>query len=108
MKFKLYILLITILLLGFSCGDDDDDGIIAVPEADRTEQQVIDNDSLVSYLQSHYVDSSILLNNSTISFNEIEINQLPENGELPNPDQNSLLVDIVETLTTTYLSLIHI
>ena len=102
MKFKLYILLITILLLGFSCGDDDDDGIIEVPEADRTEQQVIDNDSLVSYLQSHYVDSSILLNNSTISFNEIEINQLPENGELPNPDQNSLLVDIVETLTTTY------
>ena len=55
MKFKLYILLITILLLGFSCGDDDDDGIIEVPEADRTEQQVIDNDSLVSYLQSHYV-----------------------------------------------------
>ena len=102
MKFKLYILLITILLLGFSCGDDDDDGIIEVPEADRTEQQVIDNDSLLSYLQSHYVDSSILLNNSTISFNEIEINQLPENGELPNPDQNSLLVDIVETLTTTY------
>ena len=102
MKFKLYILLITILLLGFSCGDDDDDGIIEVPEADRTEQQVIDNDSLLSYLQSHYVDSSILLNNPTISFNEIEINQLPENGELPNPDQNSLLVDIVETLTTTY------
>ena len=102
MKFKLYILLITILLLGFSCGDDDDDGIIEVPEADRTEQQVIDNDSLVSYLQSHYVDSSILLNNPTISFNEIEINQLPENGELPNPDQNSLLLDIVETLTTTY------
>ena len=102
MKFKLYILLITILLLGFSCGDDDDDGIIEIPEADRTEQQVIDNDSLLSYLQSHYVDSAILLNNSTISFNEIEINQLPENGELPNPDQNSLLVDIVETLTTTY------
>ena len=102
MKFKLYILLITILLLGFSCGDDDDDGIIEVPEADRTEQQVIDNDSLVSYLQSHYVDASLLSNNPTISFNEIEINQLPDDGELPNPDQNSLLIDIVETLTTTY------
>ena len=88
--------------MGFSCGDDDDDGIIEVPEADRTEQQVIDNDSLVSYLQSHYVDASLLSNNPTISFNEIEINQLPEDGELPNPDQNSLLIDIVETLTTTY------
>ena len=102
MKFKLYILLITILLVGFSCGDDDDDGIIEVPEADRTEQQVIDNDSLVSYLQSHYVDASLLSNNPTISFTEININQLPDDGELPNPDQNSLLIDIVETLTTTY------
>tara|TARA_B100000287_G_scaffold432398_1_gene491667 strand:- start:232 stop:1209 length:978 start_codon:yes stop_codon:yes gene_type:complete len=102
MKFKLYILLITILLLGFSCGDDDDDGIVEVPEADRTEQQVIDNDSLVSFLQSHYVDESLLTNNPTILFSEIEINQLPEDGELPNPDQNSLLIDMVETLTTTY------
>ena len=102
MKFKPYILLITILLLGFSCGDDDDDGIVEVPEADRTEQQVIDNDSLVSFLQSHYVDESLLTNNPTILFNEIEINQLPEDGELPNPDQNSLLIDMVETLTTTY------
>ena len=102
MKYKLYILLITILLLGFSCGGDDDDGIIEVPEADRTEQQVIDNDSLVSYLQSHYVDASLLSNNPTISFTEININQLPDDGELPNPNQNSLLIDIVETLTTTY------
>ena len=102
MKFRLYILLITILLVGFSCGDDDDDGIIEVPEADRTEQQVIDNDSLVSYLQSHYVDASLLSNNPTISFTEININQLPDDGELPNPNQNSLLIDIVETLTTTY------
>ena len=102
MKYKPYILLITILLLGFSCGDDDDDGIIEVPEADRTEQQVIDNDSLVSYLQSHYVDASLLSNNPTISFTEININQLPDDGELPNPNQNSLLIDIVETLTTTY------
>ena len=102
MKFKLYIFLIAILLLGFSCGDDDDDGVIQVPEADRTEQQVIDNDSLVTFLQSHYVDASLLTNNSTILLNEIEINQLPEDGELPNPDQNSLLIDMVETLTTTY------
>ena len=102
MKFRLYILLITILLVGFSCGDDDDDGIIEVPEADRTEQQVIDNDSLVSYLQSHYVDASLLSNNPAIFFTEININQLPDDGELPNPDQNSLLIDIVETLTTTY------
>ena len=102
MKFNLNIILIAILLLGFSCGDDDDDGIVEVPEADRTEQQVIDNDSLVNFLQSHFVNETLLTSNPTISFNDIEIYELPEDGELPNPDQNSLLFDLVETKTTTY------
>ena len=102
MKLKLYILIIAILFLGFSCGDDEGDGITEVPEADRTEQQVIDNDSLVGYLQTHYINETILNNNPSISFNNIEINELPEDGELPNPDQNSLLIDLVETFTTTY------
>ena len=102
MKLKLYILIIAILFLGFSCGDDGGDGITEVPEADRTEQQVIDNDSLVGYLQTHYINETILSNNPSISFENIEINELPEDGELPNPDQNSLLIDLVETFTTTY------
>lgn len=102
MKLKLYILIIAILFLGFSCGDDEGDGVTEVPEADRTEQQVIDNDSLVGYLQTHYINETILNNNPSISFNNIEINELPEDGELPNPDQNSLLIDLVETFTTTY------
>ena len=103
MKFNIYIILIAIFLLGFSCGDDDDDGIVEVPEADRTEQQVIDNDSLIVYFQTHYVNQILLTNNSNISFSEIVINELPENGELPNPNENSLLIDLVETHTTTYL-----
>ena len=102
MKLKLYILIIAILFLGFSCGGDEGDGITEVPEADRTEQQVIDNDSLVGYLQTHYINETILSNNPSISFENIEINELPEDGELPNPDQNSLLIDLVETFTTTY------
>ena len=102
MKLKLYILIIAILFLGFSCGDDEGDGVTEVPEADRTEQQVIDNDSLVGYLQTHYINETILSNNPSISFENIEINELPEDGELPNPDQNSLLIDLVETFTTTY------
>ena len=102
MKLKLYILLISILFVGFSCGDDGEDNVIEVPEADRTEQQVIDNDSLVGYLQTHYVNESILINNPSILFNDIEINELPEEGDLPDPDQNSLLIDLVETYTTTY------
>ena len=102
MKLKLYILLISILFVGLSCGDDGEDNVIQVPEADRTEQQVIDNDSLVGYLQTHYVNESILINNPSILFNDIEINELPEDGDLPDPDQNSLLIDLVETFTTTY------
>ncbi len=102
MKLKLYILLIAVLLIGYSCGDDDDDGLVEVPEADRTEQQVIDNDSLVNFLQTHYIDESLLMNNSEVSFNDIEITELPDDGELPNPDDNTLLIDLVEVLTTTY------
>ena len=102
MKLKLYILLISILFVGFSCGDDGADDVIEVPEADRTEQQVIDNDSLVGYLQTHYVNESILINNQSILFNDFEINELPEDGNLPDPDQNTLLIDLVETFTTTY------
>ena len=102
MKLKLQILLISILFVGFSCGDDGADDVIEVPEADRTEQQVIDNDSLVGYLQTHYVNESILINNQSILFNDFEINELPEDGNLPDPDQNTLLIDLVETFTTTY------
>ena len=102
MKLKPYILLISILFVGLSCGDDGEDNVIQVPEADRTEQQVIDNDSLVGYLQTHYVNELILINNPSILFNDIEINELPEDGDLPDPDQNSLLIDLVETFTTTY------
>ena len=102
MKLKLYILLIAVLLIGYSCGDDDDDGLVEVPEADRTEQQAIDNDSLVNFLQTHYIDESFLMNNSEVSFNDIEITELPDDGELPNPDDNTLLIDLVEVLSTTY------
>jgi hypothetical protein len=102
MKLKLHIILISILFVGFSCGDDGEDNVIEVPEADRTEQQVIDNDSLVGYLQTHYVNESILINNPSILLNDIDINELPEDGDLPDPDQNTLLIDLVETFTTTY------
>ncbi len=105
MKIKLYIFLFIILIIGISCSPDDDNGIIQIPEADRTEQQVIDNDSLLAYLQTHYINEFFVLNNPNSSFSEIEIFELPENGEIPNPDENSLLIDIVQTFTTTYLDI---
>ena len=102
MKSKLHIFLFTILFLGLSCGDDGEPDVTVVPEADRNEQQVIDNDSLLGYLQTHYINSSFLINNQNISLDEIVINSLPVDGVLPEPDVNTLLVDLVETHTTTY------
>ena len=102
MKSKLHIFLFTILFLGLSCGDDDDNDVNIIPEADRTEQQVIDNDSLVGYLQTHYINSSYLINNQNISLDEVIINSIPDDGILPDPDVNTLLIALVETLTTTY------
>lgn len=102
MKSKLHIFLFTILLLGLSCGDDGEDDVIVIPEADRTEQQVIDNDSLISFFQTHYINTSTISANPNISLEEIVINSLPDDGVLPNPDDNSLLIDLVETNTTTY------
>lgn len=102
MNFKKYIFLFAILIIGLSCGDDGDDGLVEIEEADRTEQQVIDNDSLLGYLQTHYINTSLLMNNQNILLDDILINELPEDGELPNSSENSLLIDVVETLTTTY------
>lgn len=49
-----YIFFISIVsLLVYACGNDDDDGDEAV---DYAAQSVIDNDSIVSFLQKHYYD----------------------------------------------------
>ena len=102
MKSKIHIFSFIILAIVLSCGDDGDPNLTSVPEADRTEQQVIDDDTLVSYLENHYVNLSFLLNNPTLSLDDIIISELPEDGNIPNPNENSLLIDAVEVLTTTY------
>ena len=102
MNSRVLFFLFLITLIGFSCGDDDEDDLVTIPEADRTEQQVIDNDSILRYLETHYINNSIITDNNSISFDEIMIFALPENEELPNPDENTILVDLVETFNTTY------
>ena len=71
MKIKLLKYLFLVFLIFVSCGDDDDNGIIQVPEADRDEQQVIDNDSLLGYFQTHYINQSQLIGNLNIGLDEI-------------------------------------
>ena len=104
-KFTLFAL--SMLALVSSCKKDDDNGPDYV-EADRTEQQVIDRDSLIGYLQTHYYNSGTFTTPGNYRAADIIIKELPKdtNGNylpMPNPDTNTLLIDAVTTKTTSYL-----
>lgn len=103
-KFTLFAL--CLLALVSSCKKDDDSGSTFV-ERDRTEQQVIDRDSLIGYLQTHFYNSSTFDIPGNYHVDDIVIEELPqdENGNylpLPDPELNTLLIDAVVTKTTTY------
>ncbi|WP_179352415.1 FKBP-type peptidyl-prolyl cis-trans isomerase [Winogradskyella vidalii] len=105
---RLSLYLLTITTLFFSCNSDDDDDTVPFVEADRTEQQAIDKDSLLAYLSSHYYNSGFFENEGTYSYSDVIISELPtdEDGNylaLPDPENNTLLSQAVETRTTEYL-----
>ena len=59
MNYKYNILFICALIISvISCSPDDEESIVSVPEKDRTEQQVVDSDTLVAYLNTHYYNST--------------------------------------------------
>ena len=94
-------LICALIISVISCSPDDDDNIVSVPENDRTEQQVVDNDTLVNYLNTHYYNSSEVnaLANPTIA--DVVITELTVGDILPS-DATLLMTD-VELKTTTYL-----
>lgn len=101
MKYKDNLLLICLLIISIISCTPDEDTITSVPENDRTEQQVIDNDTLVHYLNSHYYNAAEVnaLANPTIS--DVVITELLEGETLPTGA--ALLMSDVERKTTTYL-----
>ena len=109
MKIKNYIAILLVLVLGFTgCKKDDNQDAITVPERDRTEQQIADKDSLLGYLNTHYYNASTFETTGNYKTSDLIITELPkdENGnylDLPDPDNNTLLIDDVEIMTTTYL-----
>jgi len=109
MKIKNYAAFLLILVFGFiGCKKNDDDDITTVPERDRAEQQLVDKDSLLGYLNTHYYNASTFATPANFKMSELIITELPkdDNGnylDLPDPDNNSLLIDDVEIKTTTYL-----
>ena len=103
MNHKYNILFLSLFIISiFSC-EEDQDTIISVPDNDPTEQQVIDRDSLIGYLSSHYYNSSEVnaLVNPTIQ--DLDIIKLLDGEELPL--NSSFLIDAVETKTTTHLDI---
>ena len=105
LKYSLYIL---VIITAFISCKQDDGPTVTFKEADRTEQQVIDKDSLLTYLSTHYYNSSFFESGSNHEYTDIIITELPQddNGvylDMPNPDQNTLLIDAIETKFTTYL-----
>lgn len=97
---KFSLLLITLMTIVISCKDDEDDGTSFVEE-DRTEQQIKDNDSIITYLSTHYYNSSFFETGTNHKSTDIIIEELVEGEAVPAG--NTLLIDAVEINTATYL-----
>lgn len=97
-KVTLYFLCLALGLL--SCNKDDNNKIPTVELRDRGEQQIIDNDSLIGYLETHYYNSSDFASNTDPSINDLVIVELPD-GEIV-PDGHTLLIEDVETKSTIF------
>lgn len=108
MNLKNSLIILLVFVITITACKPDDPTFIPVPDRDRTEQQVVDRDSLIGYLETHYYNSGALDTPGTnYSIDDIVITELPqdENGnylDLPNPDENTLLIDAVTTYTRTY------
>lgn len=99
--FKLSLFILTILTVFISCEDDDGPIVNPIVEEDRTEQQMKDNDSIVDYLSSHYYNSSFFETGANHTFTDIVITELEEGESVP--EGHTLLSEVVETHSTTYL-----
>ncbi|WP_204347061.1 FKBP-type peptidyl-prolyl cis-trans isomerase [Psychroserpens algicola] len=108
MNLKNCLIAALVFVITFTACKPDDPTFIPVPDRDRTEQQVVDRDSLIGYMETHYYNSGELSTPGVdYTIDDIVITELPQddNGnylDLPNPDENTLLIDAVQTYTRTY------
>ena len=112
MKIKNYSVLVIALMLSMMSCKKEDDGFTTTPERDRTEQQVIDKDSLLGYLETHYYNASLFATPGDHTISELVITELPQDDEgnyldLPNPDDNNLLSEDIITRTVTFSDVLY-
>ncbi|MFT4611075.1 MAG: FKBP-type peptidyl-prolyl cis-trans isomerase FkpA [Glaciecola sp.] len=110
MNSKYITILIVIIIATFGACTPDETEITVIPPRDRAEQEVVDNDSLIGYLQTHYYNKSFFSDPSAdYSKDDIIITELPtdEDGNylpLPDPDDNELLITDVVSDDASFLS----
>ncbi|WP_396600473.1 FKBP-type peptidyl-prolyl cis-trans isomerase [Algibacter sp. R77976] len=99
---KIGFFILSFVLVFSSCKKDDDGDteIIVVEINDRTEQQAIDDALLIDYLETHYYNSDVFIDNADPSISELIISELAD-GEVLQ-DGFTLLKDDVETHYITY------
>ena len=107
MKIKYFVAFLLVLTLAFLGCHKNNNDVTVVPERDRAEQQIVDKDSLLGYLNTHYYNASTFETPGNYKTSDLVISELPkdDNGnylDLPDPDNNKLLIDAVEIKTTTY------
>lgn len=99
MKLKyLQFLAFLFLVVVASCKNDDDE--VGFVEADRGEQQIVDRDSLIYYLETHYYNSWAFETPGDYTISDIVISESPQDED---GNVNTRLIDVVETRTQTYL-----
>ncbi len=99
---KVTLFSLILIFIFVSCGNDDDGSRLIDRTPDRATQDALDNNTLRQYLQTHYYDSIALANMTNPKISDIEFMELPSGGVLPDPDNNKLLIDAVETKTALF------
>lgn len=107
MIFRNTIVVLLLSILCFTSCKKDDDSLEVPPPRDRTKQQAADKDSLLNYLSTHYYNSSLFDTPGNYTYDDIDIDELPTDIDgnyldLPDPDNQTLLIDAIETFTTEY------
>ena len=108
MNIKQRILFVLVLIAAISACTPDEVEFSIPPPRDRAEQQITDNDSLLNYLSTHYYNRSTFDDSSQdYTIDDIIITQLPTDDDgnfldLPDPDNNELLIDAVQTFNSTF------
>ena len=103
MKIKFYFVLffLTTIPLAFISCSDEDSQTQSIPARDRTEQQVSDQDSLQTYLNTHYYNSGEIMSMTAYPrIEDIQITKLADGETLPNG--STMLIDAVEQRQTIF------